>query len=374
MRDSIRLGHIFGISIGIHSSWFIVFILVIWSLATGFLPQGYPGWSATAYWAAAAITSLLFFASVLFHELAHSLVAQANGIPVASITLFIFGGVAQIRREAHRPGVEFWMALAGPLSSLVLGALFGIAWLFTRGISGPTMAIASYLAQVNLLLALFNLIPGFPLDGGRVFRSLVWQWSGNLRLATRMATGTGQIVAFAFIAWGILLVFSGSLLNGLWLAFIGWFMNNAADASFRQVAIRELLEGVTAGDLMSRDCPTVPAGLSIEELVREHILRTGARCFLVEGQVGEGTLGIVTLHGVKNIPRSRWEEATLSEIVLPLDAVKKVRSSDPITQVLQWMDEDGVNQLPVMDDGKLLGMIRRDNLLGYIRTRAELRM
>lgn len=372
MKESFRIGRIFGIPTGIHSSWFVIFILVVWSLAVGFLPLEYPGWPTPTYWTAAIVASLLYFGSVLFHELSHSLVAMANGIPVASITLFIFGGVAQIRGEARRPAVEFWMALAGPLSSLVLGIVFGAIGLLTRGINEPIMAVAQYLARVNVLLALFNLIPGFPLDGGRVFRSLVWHLSGNLRLATRIAAGVGQVVAFLFILWGILSIFSGNLLNGLWIAFIGWFLNNAANTSQRQVAMRDMLEGVTAGDLMSRECLAVPVGLSVDELVRDHILQTGARCFLVEG--GEGMLGMVTIHNIKEIPRSRWTATPLSQAMLPLNSLKKVRASDPITEVLQWMDEDGVNQLPVMDDGNLLGMIRRDNLVGYVRTRAELQI
>jgi len=338
----------------------------------GFLPLEYPGWSTLTYWTAAIVASFLFFGSVVFHELSHSLVALANGIPVASITLFIFGGVAQIRREARRPAVEFWVALAGPLSSLLLGAVFGAMWLFTRGINEPAMAVALYLARVNVLLALFNLIPGFPLDGGRVFRSILWHFSGNLRLATRIAAGAGQAVAFLFILWGIFLIFGGNLLNGLWIAFIGWFLNNAANSSHREVAVREILEGVTASDLMSRECLAVPAALSIDELVREYILPTGARCFLVEG--GEGIVGMVTIHSIKKIPRSRWTETPLSQAMLALDSLNKVRASDPITEVLRWMDEDGVNQLPVMDNGNLIGMIRRDNLVGYIRTRSELQI
>lgn len=250
MRGSIRIGKIFGIPIGLHYSWFVIFGIVTFSLSYYIYPDSYPGWSNSMYWLIGIITSLLFFCSVLAHELSHSLVSRRNGVPIKSITLFIFGGVARISRESSRASGEFKMAIAGPLSSMVIAGIFTVIWLISRNSNEPVAALSSWLAYINGSLAVFNMIPGFPLDGGRVLRSILWGATRNYRRATRIATRIGQGVAYLMIIGGLVIAFKYDWLSGIWLAFIGWFLNNAATASFSQVTLREGLGNFTAGDVM----------------------------------------------------------------------------------------------------------------------------
>lgn len=369
MRASLTFGRILGIPVGVHSSWFLVAALVTWSLASGYFPQEYPGWATATYWLVGVVTAVLFFGSVLIHELGHSVVALREGVPVRAITLFIFGGVAQIEREPPTAIAEFRIAIAGPITSLVLAGMFGVLGLAARTNPVPA-APAVYLARINLMLAFFNLIPGFPLDGGRVLRAALWQYGGNFREATRQATIVGRGVAFLFILGGVGQMFFGNFLNGLWIAFIGWFLNNAADATNQQVAMNETLAGVTARDVMSHRCPTVSADLPLDRLVHEHILGTGQRCFFVAGD--EGLLGLITLHNVKALPRDRWHDVTAGEIMTPVKALQWARPDEDVLALLQRMDAADVNQMPVMDGRRLVGMLSREHLLRYIRLRTEL--
>lgn len=370
MRNALRLGNIAGIEIRLDYSWFIVFVLVTWSLGGHYFPMRYAGWSGTTYWALGFVTALLFFASVLAHELAHSFVARAYGTPVRSITLFIFGGAAEISEEPKRAREEFAMALVGPATSLGIGFLFGLLRLTAGGTSPLWAALATWLGGINVTLAIFNLIPGFPLDGGRILRSIIWWITGSLRKATQVASGVGRGVAFLFIFWGIWMIFGGNWINGLWMAFIGWFLENAATASSRQMALRALLEGHTASEVMTADCPRISPGVSVDELVHKYILPTSRRCFPVvdDGRV----LGIVTLHHVKEVPRDRWTSITVGKAMTPFDQLKKVRPEDGLFNVLQQMITEDVNQLPVVDDGQFLGMVSRDTVLAFIQTRTEL--
>jgi Zn-dependent protease/CBS domain-containing protein len=245
----------------------------------------------------------------------HSIIAQRNGIPVRSITLFIFGGVSEITDEPKQPGVELRIALAGPLTSLVIGGIFWTIWFFIRETNDFITAIAFWLGWINIFLAGFNLIPGFPLDGGRVLRSILWGRSGNLYNATKTASNIGRGVGFLFIFGGIGLIFLGNWFNGLWLAFIGWFLENAAVGSYRQLALRDMLQGHRVSEVMTRECLTVSPGLTIEQLVNEHILASGRRCFpvVVDGRV----LGMITLHNIKEIPRNQWHIKTVKEAMTP---------------------------------------------------------
>lgn len=318
----------------------------------------------------AVITAFISFASVLAHELAHSLVSKARGVPVHSITLFIFGGVARISDEPKSPGSEFWMALAGPATSVAIGIIFGALYLATGRGHTPLAALAASLSYINLFVAGFNLIPGFPLDGGRIFRSIVWRITGNLRKATRIASGVGKVVAYLFILWGFGTALSGNWFGGIWIAFIGWFLQNAAASSYRQLAIRETLQGVKVGEVMIRDCPALPKDLTIKDLVDRYILPTNRRCFPVvdDGKI----LGIISLHDVKEIPRSEWGTTSVTEAMTTLDGLKTARPDDDLYVVMRQMTEEGVNQLPVLEDGQLLGMIARDNLMSFIEARSEL--
>ncbi len=371
LKAGIALGSFRGISIRLHYSWFFVFALVTWSLAANYFPMVYPYWSTALRVAIALAASLLFFCSVLAHELAHSLVAQAAGIPVHSITLFILGGIAQIAQEPDRPGIEFRVALAGPVMSLILGVLFGAISIAARGVSEPLAAVSFWLGMINIVLAVFNLIPGFPLDGGRVLRSIIWWRTGNLRTATRIASAIGRGVGYLLIFGGIWMIFERHWVGGLWIG-MGWFIQNAAVGSYRQVVLQAMLQGHRVSEVMVRDCPAVPPGLTLEELVDDYILGSGRRCF----PVVEGTraLGIITLHNIKQVPRELRSRTTLAEAMTPLDKLKLVGPDQDISSVLQLMTSQDINQLPVIDGGEIVGMVERENLLTFIHTRAELGM
>ncbi len=366
--NSIRLGKILGVEVKIDYSWFLIFALLTWSLASMEYPSALRGLSSAEYWGMALATAVLFFSSVLAHELAHSRVSMANGVPVHDITLFVFGGAAQISEEPRRARDEFWMALVGPLMSLALAFTFGVLGFVLR--ASPPGLVAIWLMRVNLILAVFNLIPGFPLDGGRVFRSILWAWTRNLVLATRIATMVGQLVAYAFIFFGAYQALTGSLFNGLWIAFIGWFLNNAATASYRQLTLREMLKGHTVKEVMTVECAHVPPNLTLDVLVDQMVLPMGRRCFpvAVDGHVQ----GLVTIHSIKEVPRDRWKETRTQEAMIPWANLRSVGPEDALSDVLERMVAEDVNQFVVMVGDEWQGMIARDNLLAFIRTRSEL--
>lgn len=371
-KSSFQIARIFGIPVRIHISWLLVFVLVTWGLAGQYFPDRYPDWSAAWYWLIGVTTSLLFFASVLVHEFAHSLVSMATGVPVKDITLFIFGGAAQITSEPKSALNEFLMAIAGPMTSIALAILFGVGYLVSGLFSEPLAALCLYLAYINALLGFFNLVPGFPLDGGRVLRSILWALGGDLRQATRWASRVGQAVAYLMIFAGIWRILGSGQLDGLWWVFLGWFLDNAATTSYRQVAMRAMMEGHTVREVMSRECSLLPAGLSLQQMVDQYLLPTGRRCFpIVEGNV---VRGLLTLHHVKKVPREEWATTPVEEAMTPMADLKAVSPDDELWSALEQMTEDGVNQLPVVEEGRLVGMLARDNVLTFIRTRAELGM
>src|SRR5437016_400663 len=306
MPGSFRIGKIAGIDIDINVSWIIILVLLTVSLATGWFPQLYPGWSSGTYWVVGLISALLLFVSVLLHELAHSLVARQRGLPVKNITLFIFGGVSNIEQEPKSPGIEFQMAVVGPLTSLVIGFVCFLLQLPLRGSNSPLEGILFYLAVTNVLLGVFNLIPGFPLDGGRVLRSIVWRITGSMRQATRVASITGQIIAYLFILLGIWLFFTGNILNGIWLGFIGWFLLSAAQAAHAQVMLESVVRGVTVGEVMNPKPATVPANISLQQLVDAYFLPGGLRYALVTQ--GEQLVGLMTLSDIRHVPREQWAQ------------------------------------------------------------------
>jgi Zn-dependent protease/predicted transcriptional regulator len=323
---------------------------------------------------AGLITSFLFFGSVLFHELMHSLVALREGIQIQSITLFILGGVSQMTGEPKTAKDEFLMAGAGPLSSLILGgAFFGIYFALrstTNEAAQVGSAIAYYLGFINILLGAFNLIPGFPLDGGRVLRSLLWWRGKNLQSATKTASNIGRVFGFLFIFGGIWLIFSGNLFNGIWLALIGWFLESAAAGSYRQMLLQDMLRGNVAGDVMSQDCTAVSPDITIERLVNENILTSGRRCFPVTSD--DHIEGLITMHDIRAVPRDHWGTELVREAMTPLDRLKSVGPNEDLNTVLQMMAQDGINQVPVMYQGKIVGEVRRDTIINFINTRAEL--
>lgn len=378
MEAQIKLGRIFGVKIGLHYSWLIIAVLIAFSLAHHFAEVN-PAWGTGVVWATAITTGLLFFAAIVAHELAHAMVARARNLPVRSITLFALGGVTHIEGEAADAKTEFWMGIAGPVMSLIIGAVcLGVAWafgwqadaaLFTP--STPLSAMLVWLGYINIALAVFNMIPGFPLDGGRVLRAIFWWTTGDGVRATRMAARVGQIVAFLFIIWGIFRFFGGAGFGGLWLAFIGWFLLDAARSAVTQVEVAENLRGVFVGDVMTRDCPVIDGRTNLQTFADEHLLRTGQRCFIVEEQ---GRMaGLVTPHEVKEVERSKWAFTTLDEVMRPLDRLRTVTPRTTIMEALEIMGREDVNQLPVVTDNRFVGILSRGHLLRLLQTRAELR-
>jgi Zn-dependent protease len=371
MQASIKLGHIWGIPIGLHSSWFIIFFLVTWSLAAGYFPAEYPNLPTLTYWVLGAVTSLLFFGSVLLHELGHTWVALRNGIPVRAITLFLFGGVAQIGREPQTPGVEFRIAIAGPLTSLGLALIFEGLWLFDQSIlylAAPSI----WLARINLMLAVFNLIPGFPLDGGRVLRAVMWKISGSFHRATQVATFAGQLIAFGFIGVGIFTIVGGNFFTGLWLVFIGWFLQNAAATSYLHATLQQSLRDVRVAQVMTRDCVKVSERMALGQLVEEQVLTGARRCFFV---TDNGRLrGMLTLRDVAAVPREHWPSVTTGQAMAPWERLVKVQPDTELLAALQAMDDANVAQVPVVDGETIVGMLSREQVLHYIRIRAELGM
>ena len=365
----LEIFEIWGIPIRIHVSWFLVFGLVAWSLAAGYFPHEYPGWAAGTYWVVGAITALIFFASILIHELGHSWVALRNHIPIRSITLFVFGGIAQIAREPGAPAVEARVAIAGPVTSFALAGLFGGTWLVVRDV--PALAApAIWLARINFMVAAFNLVPGFPLDGGRLFRALVWRFTGSLRRASRAASAVGQAVAFGFIGWGILTALNGNVIGGMWIALIGWFLQNAAAASYAETNLRELLRDVTVAQVMTPDCRRIERDVPLDRIVREEVLGAGRRCFVVT-DAGR-MVGLLTLHEIKGVAAPQRASVTAGDVMTPAEKVTAVGPKADLLTTLETMDDADVAQMPVVEAGELLGMIAREQVLHYVRVRAEL--
>jgi Zn-dependent protease/predicted transcriptional regulator len=376
MEAQIKLGRLLGVPIGLHYSWLIIAFLITVSLA-GHFQTANPAWGPGVIWTTALLTAVFFFAALVAHELSHAAVARARGLPVRSITLFALGGVAQIEKEAADAKTEFWMGIVGPITSAVigfglLGVAWGLGWTVMSTPATPLLAMLVWLGYINVSLAVFNMVPGFPLDGGRVLRALVWWRTGDAGRATRVAARTGHGVAMFFIAIGIVRFFAGAGVGGLWIAFIGWFLLDAARASQVQLGISEALRGVRVADVMERNCPTVDGHLNLQTLAEEHLLRTGRRCVLVaeKGQV----VGLISLHEIKQVDRARWPYTTVGDAMRPLEDLRTVAPATPVVEALELMGRHDLNQLPVVSDGRLEGMISRGHVLQLLQTRAELNM
>jgi Zn-dependent protease/predicted transcriptional regulator len=374
MRSSIRLGRIFGIEIGLHYSWFLIALLITMSLGSQF-QASHAEWGSNVIWALSALTALLFFVTLLAHEMSHALVARARGLTTKAITLFALGGVAQIEKEPEDAKTEFLVGIVGPLSSAVIGlASLGIAWAVGWHIGAtpgtPLEAMFVWLGYINLTLAAFNMIPGYPLDGGRILRSVLWLASRDAVRATERAAMVGKVIALLFIALGIFQFFNGAGFGGLWIAFIGWFLLQAATASASSVALTARLKGVKVSDVMAADCVTVDGNMNVEQFVENYLLRSGKRCFVV--QQNGAVAGLVTAHEIKELERPRWPYTTLADIMRTLDELHTVAPTTPVMEALETMGRDDVNQLPVVSGNHLDGIITRANVLHFLQTRAEL--
>ena len=369
MKSSIRLGKIAGIEIGLHYSWFVVLALVSWSLASNLLPGQYPGWTDRAYWATGFLSAFLLFVSVLVHEMAHSLLARALGIPVGPITLFILGGVSSLKADAGRARDELFISAVGPLASLAIAGIFAVLFIPLSDSDTPVAAVVWYLALINLLLALFNLLPAFPLDGGRMLRATVWAITGNHLRATRIATLGGQVVGIGLMVLGAYQFISGNYFGGIWFAFIGWFLQNAAGRSQAETAMETGLRGVRVRDIMDKSPPTVDPNSTIAEAVFGHFLRAGARSMPVCD--GDILLGIISLTDVRRLPRDRWEQMTVRRMMTPMP-LKVIGPEDDLSLALDMLAEHSIHQLPVMEGGRLAGLLSRAHVIRYLHSMREL--
>lgn len=368
---NITIGHAWGIPIQINPSTFLILALVTWTLARpeGLLADAYPELSAIGLWLTALLTALLFFASILLHELAHAWVARRNGIPVVSITLYIFGGIAQIGGKPRTPGTEFRVAAVGPASSLVLAAIFyGLNQAFTdRGYFG---ASSQWLAYINMILALFNLLPGYPLDGGRILESIVWRLSGKQETGVKVAGTTGQIIAYGLIGLGVFGVFRGDVFSGIWYILIGFILHNAATTEKRVFLQQGQLAGIPVSQVMGivRE-PEIPAGLTMQDLVERHILGQGQASFIVTA--AGNPVGVLSLRDVSNVPRADWDQTTIGDVMTPLTDLPRVGPNDELLTAVQLMDANQLLQLPVFDGSRLAGLLTRDEVIRHLRLRSE---
>jgi Zn-dependent protease/predicted transcriptional regulator len=372
MKASIKLFRIAGIDIGIHYSWIFIFLLFTWTLAVGYFPVQFTGLSTATYWLAGAITSLMIFVSVLIHELTHSIIARARGIPVNSITLFILGGVSNLEEEPQKAGAEFVMAIAGPASSIVLAGIF---WGIARWIGGATttnlvIGGLAYLGIINLYLGIFNLLPGFPLDGGRVFRSIIWGATGDLKKATNIASVVGQVIGWLFIAVGVfVMISSGNMFNGLWLAFIGWFLNSSADASRKEITLRERLSHVKVRDVMNRKNSTVSPEVTVQELVTGMFGQQHDRAVPVCRN--DQLAGIVTIADIKKVPQAKWAMTPIKDIMSG-QTLQTVSPEDDLNTALKLIAKNDINQVVIKDNGKCAGLLTRADIIRYIQMSQEL--
>jgi Zn-dependent protease/CBS domain-containing protein len=388
MNKGIRIAKLFGIKIRIDWSWLLILLLVSWNLAFAF-SQMHPDWTSLLSISMGVIAALLFFFSVLLHELAHSLVAKAQGIPVDSITLFLFGGVASIREEPKSPGNEFIMAILGPLTSFVIG--FVLLLLAGTGLRSqdllllpmevlqaltPLRTILLWLGSVNIILGAFNMIPGFPLDGGRVLRSILWAITRNLRKATRWASYAGQFIAWLMIIGGISMIFGfqipffgAGLVNGVWLMLIGWFLNNAASSSYQQLMVRDILAEIPVRRMTKRDPVTVPASIKVDALIEDYIMQNDDHAFPV--MEGESLVGIVCLDDVRKVPPDLRSIKSVSDIMTQRSDIKTIGPDDDAYEALRIISQNAINQLLVMDQEMLFGMIRRTDIVRFLQLQSE---
>ena len=367
-----RIGRVAGIELSIHPSWLVIAFLITYSLAVAQFPRQYPGWGTGEYWLVAGATAVLFFGSVLAHELSHALVARRFGLKVEGITLFIFGGATTLDGESHSPRDEALIALAGPASSLAIGAAFlGLDLVVRQPQLG---ALLGWLGVINIALGAFNLIPGFPMDGGRVLRALLWRLRGDRLRATRNAALVGRLLAYLLVGLGVFIALQpGGLFSGLWLALIGWFLSNAAEGAAAQAGVEASLRGVKVRDAMDASPPAVSPNETVADLVQERMLRGEDRSYLVQHPDG-GLAGIVTLSDVRRLPRDDWAGARVTDIMTRFADLATVRSDAPLADALRAIQEREVGQLPVIDDEirTPVGLVTRRGILRLIEARMKL--
>ena len=356
---------IMGIPIRVHFSWLIVFGLITWSLASRFFPEAAPDLPILYYWIKGGLAAVLLFASVAFHELSHSFVARQYQLSIEGITLFIFGGVAQMKGEPPNPKAEFWIAAAGPFSSLCLSALF---FILMMNAEGGTRALFSYLAQINFMLGVFNLIPGFPMDGGRILRSAIWGKKKDFFYATQKASTIGRMIALFFIFLGLFSIFTGSM-SGLWLMFIGWFLYTASQASYQQATLQESLSGIKVKDIMVKEIKTLSPSVTLDKAVDDYFLRYGYGGFPV---IDDGKfLGFITLKEVKEVPRKDWGGVKVSEVFIRHDKKWEISPDADVMKALELMIKEDKGRIVVMEKDIIIGLITRNGIAQYVQIKGK---
>ncbi|MCY4530094.1 MAG: site-2 protease family protein [Chloroflexi bacterium] len=367
MPSSIGVGRILGIRVDIHFSLFLIVAFLTWSLATGFLPDRYPYWSTSTYWLTGFVCALSLFVSVLLHELAHSLVAIRRGYRVEGITLFLLGGVSSIASESRRATDDFVISVVGPLSSLAIAAVIGVVVVASGG-SSPVYAAVEYVAIINLLLGLFNLLPAFPLDGGRVLRAAIWAVTGSFRRASAISTRSGQVVGLLLVGFGVYQVIQGNALQGIWVVLVGWFLNRAASASRGQDEVAHALEGVTVGDVMDVAPPTVEPNVTIHQAVFDHLVLGSVRALIV--CEGERVLGILSITDVQKVPQALWGARSVRDAMTPAP-LKSLSPDDGLDDALSLLGENAIHQAPVLMGERLVGLLNRAHVIQYFHQMRE---
>lgn len=369
---SVRLGKIMGIPVRIHYTLWLVFVLIAWSLAYGYMPHQYPGLSVVTYWAIGIASAVVLFASVLVHELSHSYIAKKNGLPIARITLFFFGGVSEMTEEPQDPGLEVRMAAAGPLMSFLIAGVLGAFWYLAQFARLPIIITATlgYGALINAILGVFNLLPAFPLDGGRVFRGSLWKHSKNLVEATRTATRVSEALSLLMMLGGFVAIIFGDFVDGIWIVVLGWFIKSGAETSLRQTLLGEALTGVTVGAIMTREVLTVPPDITVQQLVSDYFLvhPHGGYPVVKDGQI----LGLVTLQCVRAIPKDRRSTETVAQAMVPCERTVMIQPTLSALDAMQRMARQKVGRILVTEGGRLLGIVTRGDLIRTIQTRQEL--
>lgn len=367
-----KLGSILGFEIRVDLSWLLIFFLILWTLTVNLFPFNYPGLDNTSYIVMGVSGTILFFTSLLLHEISHSLVAKTKDIPVEGITLFAFGGVSRTRMDAETPGDEFQIAVIGPLTSLALSGLFALISYFGKSAGWNVIitGVASYLAWINLVLAIFNLLPGFPLDGGRLFRSTIWKFTNNLQTATRVASIGGRLLGFGLIAFGFWQLFSPipNFIGGLWLILIGWFLNNAAAASYQELVLRTMLEGSRVSEVMTMKPETVSGDLSLQELMDNYFYNRSYESFPV--MEDDRPIGMITFNQLKEVRREDWSQRTVKEMMIPLSEIT-VNPQQDMAKVLTQMREARSRRLLVTDNGNLAGIISSTDISNWLQRQQE---
>lgn len=374
-RGSFRIARIAGIDVRLHYSWVIIAVLIAVSLGEHFRSMN-ASWSTATVWTAAIVTGLLFFVGLIAHEMSHAMVARSRGLGIHKITLFLLGGVAQIESEPTKASTEFWMAIAGPAMSVAVGVIclalaLVTGWHWGHIPGTPVTAVLVWLGYINLILAAFNLIPGFPMDGGRVLRAIIWWSTRDGRKATRIAARVGQAIGWLFILWGVWQLFTGRDFGGLWIALIGWFLLQASSSTLTTAEARTVLTGLTVGQLMSHDCATIGQNLDVQTFVDSYLLGSSFRCYVVTD--GQRPLGIVTPREIREINRRDWPLKKVTDVMVPLDKLHLVSPETPALEALNELSSDDVDQLPVLDQGTLVGVLSRSSIMQELQKRSELR-